>query len=130
MQFGIKRIVALHACAHGVMHRARCAALWVLAPASCLAGRYEMKRGIKERFGDDIVERLERLGQIKLSAKSSEGASIPFMLTKAVSARMHSPTCADAPARARRCAALPASGGVCMQGRAVSDLCDVAPWAW
>lgn len=62
-----------------------------------------MPRGIKERFGEDIVERLEKLGQIKQSVKTDSGATAHFMLTKAVCAsglanatlRMHWP--------ARRC---------------------------
>lgn len=49
-----------------------------------VAGRYDMKRGVKERFGEDIFDRLERLGHIKSSVKTSEGATVPFMLTKAV----------------------------------------------
>ena len=50
-----------------------------------LAGRFDMKRGVVERYGPDIFERLERLGEIQAPRKLPDKTMTTYMLTKEVS---------------------------------------------
>jgi hypothetical protein len=44
-----------------------------------------MKAGFRERFGEDVISRVLRLGQLTQEAKTDGGEVIEFMLTKRVS---------------------------------------------
>ena len=46
--------------------------------------RFEMKRGIKERFGEAAFDKVMKLGQVESSVKSDTGEVVKFMITKQV----------------------------------------------
>ena len=48
-----------------------------------IAGRYNMNRGIEERFGAETLAKVDMLGQVPMTARSSSGDTIQFLLTKA-----------------------------------------------
>jgi hypothetical protein len=47
-----------------------------------VAGRFDMCTGIKERFGEDIMERLAKEKQIPMTNKRDDGTKIQWTLTK------------------------------------------------
>mmetsp|Transcript_8764 Transcript_8764/g.18697 ORF Transcript_8764/g.18697 Transcript_8764/m.18697 type:complete len:337 (+) Transcript_8764:201-1211(+) len=47
-----------------------------------ISGRFDMKRGIKERFGEEMLSKVEQLGQVQQQVRTEGGAVIKFMLTK------------------------------------------------
>ena len=47
-----------------------------------VAGRFDMCRGVKERFGEDIIERLASEKQIPMKGKRDDGTKIEWKLTK------------------------------------------------
>eukprot|EP00892_Ulva_mutabilis_P006954 jgi/Ulvmu1/4630/UM002_0361.1 len=47
-----------------------------------IAGRFDMHRGIKERFGEDIMARLASTNQIPMTSKRDDGTDINWVLTK------------------------------------------------
>lgn len=47
-----------------------------------IAGRFDMQRGIKERFGEDIMAKLASENQIPMSSKRDDGTDINWVLTK------------------------------------------------
>ncbi|KAG2495674.1 hypothetical protein HYH03_006274 [Edaphochlamys debaryana] len=54
-----------------------------------IAGRGVMDRGIKERFGADILERLAKSGSVEQKVKAGGGRTVTYSLTKqAVDERM------------------------------------------
>ena len=53
-----------------------------------VSGRFHMERGIKERFGSDIFDRLERDGQVEVPRKLPNRQMTTFMLTKKVRSGM------------------------------------------
>ena len=52
-----------------------------------ISGRFHMKKGIEERFGSDIFDRLEREGQVEVPRKLPNREMSSFMLTKKVRLR-------------------------------------------
>ena len=48
------------------------------------SGRFDMRRGIAERFGSETIERVNKLGQVPQKARTSSGGTIDFILTKRV----------------------------------------------
>ena len=48
-----------------------------------IAGRYLMNRGIEERFGAETLAKVDKLGQVTMTARrSGTGETIQFLLTK------------------------------------------------
>ncbi|KAG1674425.1 hypothetical protein FOA52_012952 [Chlamydomonas sp. UWO 241] len=47
-----------------------------------IAGRFNMTRGFRERFGEATIAKVEHLGQVKQKVMSDLGQPIEFMLTK------------------------------------------------
>lgn len=47
-----------------------------------VAGRFDMCTGVKERFGENIIERLASEKQIAMTIKRDDGKKIEWMLTK------------------------------------------------
>ena len=47
-----------------------------------------MRRGIEERFGADVLAKVEKLGQVPQTTLTDSGLPIEFMLTKQAS-RQH-----------------------------------------
>lgn len=43
-----------------------------------------MKQGFRERLGDEVISRVQRMGQITQEVKTDSGEVIEFMLTKRV----------------------------------------------
>ncbi|GMH45363.1 hypothetical protein BSKO_13320 [Bryopsis sp. KO-2023] len=47
-----------------------------------IAGRFDMKQGLTERFGQDIFAKLEKHNQVEMPGVNSAGASFKWLLTK------------------------------------------------
>ncbi|KAL6747077.1 Alpha/Beta hydrolase protein [Haematococcus lacustris] len=47
-----------------------------------IAGRFDMKRGIKERFGEEVLAKVEKLGQVPMTVTTDTGATVKWLLTK------------------------------------------------
>jgi len=47
-----------------------------------VAGRFRMREGIRERFGEELLARVEKLGQVQMTARTDTGATITWLLTK------------------------------------------------
>ena len=50
-----------------------------------LAGRFDMQRGLVERFGAETVARVDQLGQVPQATRTDSGAVVKFVITKQVS---------------------------------------------
>jgi alpha/beta superfamily hydrolase len=44
-----------------------------------LAGRYEMKRGVEERFGAELIEKIEKMGQASVTATRDDGKAVKYV---------------------------------------------------
>jgi hypothetical protein len=49
-----------------------------------IAGRFDMKRGVKERFGADMVDKVLKMGRAEQTTETSAGSAIKWVLTKQV----------------------------------------------
>lgn len=47
-----------------------------------LAGRFDMKRGVEERFGPEIMSVVAKMGQAEVSATTDRGQQVKYLLTK------------------------------------------------
>ena len=49
-----------------------------------LAGRFDMQRGLVERFGAETLARVDQLGQVPQATRTDSGAVVKFVITKQV----------------------------------------------
>lgn len=52
-----------------------------------VAGRFNLQRGLTERFGAEALARVDQLGQLPQATRTDSGAVIKFVLTKQVGHR-------------------------------------------
>lgn len=49
-----------------------------------LASRFDMKRGVRQRFGDEILKKVEEEGEVEVPRVTPEGKVATYTLTKKV----------------------------------------------
>uniref|UniRef100_A0A7S3QKD6 Serine aminopeptidase S33 domain-containing protein n=1 Tax=Dunaliella tertiolecta TaxID=3047 RepID=A0A7S3QKD6_DUNTE len=47
-----------------------------------IAARFDMKRGIKERFGEEVLAKVQKLGQVPMTVRNDSGQTVKWLLTK------------------------------------------------
>jgi alpha/beta superfamily hydrolase len=47
-----------------------------------VCGRFDLTRGIVERYGEETIEKLQKLGQVEMEVRTDGGSKVKFMLTK------------------------------------------------
>ena len=50
-----------------------------------LAGRFDMQRGLVERFGAETLAKVDQLGRVPQATRTDSGAVVKFVITKQVS---------------------------------------------